>query len=504
VAARDGTCGHQCTGDADCVGCGSTGSCSCPDFGTPWTAISCSCVDTPLNAPAQPAANVADSTWPAQWTANVTSFVYLDFSNKTAVANGKFYYDGVGGHSRADWKPYINGKDASQVWIADVATGSSHYYVKSGPLCISFPITVPGTKVPVGVERPDWMANCGKLGIGKYVGREQVHVDGHAVWVDHFTCHVDDIDADQAITFQNWHSLGLDASLPKGLPLRVTGGNSAPDSQKGSPRLSTVWYSNFDIGPHSSTPDDFRKPSLVCIPVATEVASAYAGGDYAGGELSTADVFDATFHTKAHSLLEAVHSVNGHEQAAQAEVSSADMERAKTRRPRPAYQGSSFGSMNAVLNGYFKRMPSVIATKDCFEFSTDELRDLIGTHLHGAAASSLLEVYHAASDNRRRQTAELEELRGRWAQIDGHAQDASPSMHSSLTEMHRDGLCHQAVMWYVHHLGANARAAVGRKAVLPLLPLEQHAPPSVGGAHAMAVYTEYSNATSCQACHFAR
>ena len=41
------------------------------------------------------------------------------------------------------------------------------------------------------------------------------------------SCHVDYEKANQSITFQNWHSLA-----PKGLPLRVTGGNSAPNAQK--------------------------------------------------------------------------------------------------------------------------------------------------------------------------------------------------------------------------------------------------------------------------------
>ena len=172
AVALHGNCGHQCTQDSECTGCGSKGACSCPDAGTPFTAISCSCVDAPPNAPAQPAVDVGDSVWPTQWSAKVTSFVYLDFSNKTALAQGRFYYDGVGGHSRADWKPYINGKDATQVWIADLKAGKSNYYVKSGPLCISFPISVPGTKVPVGVEKPDWMSHCAASGSAKYMGRE--------------------------------------------------------------------------------------------------------------------------------------------------------------------------------------------------------------------------------------------------------------------------------------------------------------------------------------------
>ena len=82
-----------------------------------------------------------------------------------------------------------------------------------------------------------------------------------------FTCHLPQVN--QSITFQNWHSLGLD-SLPKGLPLRVTGGNSAPNPTKGSPRLSTVWYSDFQTGNASVPASIFKKPSWLCIPVGRE------------------------------------------------------------------------------------------------------------------------------------------------------------------------------------------------------------------------------------------
>eukprot|EP00966_Prymnesium_polylepis_P274793 6349210-Prymnesium_polylepis.1 len=136
AAPPHGRCGFQCAADADCAGCGLAGACSCPDVGTPYLAISCTCVDRPntSEAPTTPAVDVQDSVWPSQWSANVTSWVYRDFTNASVVASGRFYYDAVGGHSRSDWTPYINGKDATQVWIADLTTGKSNYYVKSGPL----------------------------------------------------------------------------------------------------------------------------------------------------------------------------------------------------------------------------------------------------------------------------------------------------------------------------------------------------------------------------------
>merc|ERR1712086_137041 len=57
----DGTCGYQCTVDSDCSGCGTAGSCSCPDADTKYPQISCTCVSTPANPPAAPVKNITDS-----------------------------------------------------------------------------------------------------------------------------------------------------------------------------------------------------------------------------------------------------------------------------------------------------------------------------------------------------------------------------------------------------------------------------------------------------------
>ena len=50
---------------------------------------------------------------------------------------------------------------------------------------------------------------------------------------------------------------------------KVTGGNTKPDSKKGAPRLSTVWYTNAKLGPIWKD-EDFEKPSRLCIPVGEE------------------------------------------------------------------------------------------------------------------------------------------------------------------------------------------------------------------------------------------
>merc|ERR1712190_165570 len=112
-------------------------------------------------------------------------------------------------------------------------------------------------------EHADWMKRCHEAGFAKYVGRELVTVDEQEEWGDHYSCRILYDKVNQSITFQNWHSLGL-GSIAKGLPLRVTGGNSAPNAQKGSPRLNTVWYTNFVTGANATKADDFKAPGGIC------------------------------------------------------------------------------------------------------------------------------------------------------------------------------------------------------------------------------------------------
>merc|ERR1712023_252025 len=58
---------------------------------------------------------------------------------------------------------------------------------------------------------------------------------------------------------------------------------------------------------------------------------------------------------------------------------------------------------------------------------------------------SLDDVYQKANDNRRIR-ATLSELEKTWQSL------KSQATSEKLQSMARDGHCHEAVMWYVHHL----------------------------------------------------
>jgi hypothetical protein len=466
----DGTCGYQCTEDSQCGGCGTVGACSCPDGpSAQFPNISCSCVSAPANPPKDPAVAAADAAWPKQWTANVDAWCYGDFTSKNATANGKFYYDATLGKTRGDWKPYISGKDATQIWIVDGT--SSKYYVKSGPLCIYFPITDPGQdgKPTIGVERPNWMQTCKDAGMATYIGREQVEGE----WADHWACHLDYEAAGQQITFQNWHSLGL-GKVPKGLPVRVTGGNSAPDSQKGSPRLNTVWYKDFVTGANATKPEDFTKPGGFCIPVGAAKVKAFFGH-----EVKQAHAWSPAFHKRAHYLLHA-------------EASKKDLMRARRPKPGRAFRGSTFAETMQKLNDILLRDQG-LRTQKCDSFPLELLQEM-QRELFNARTHELNAVYHGAGDTRRMAHDSIESLESEQAKL---ALIKTPSLSAKA----RDGACHEMVMWYIHHLSESAREEIKERLVLPLLPEMQHEAAVAPDKEAAEVHHRYTAQASCAVCH---
>merc|ERR1712187_33413 len=63
-------------------------------------------------------------------------------------------------------------------------------------------------------------------------------------------------------------------------------------------------------------------------------------------------------------------------------------------------------------------------------------------------------------------------------------------------EIQRDGHCHEAVMWFVHHAPETVREQVANTMAVPLLPYTQH---DCDEKH--EVCDEYLQQVSCQDCH---
>merc|ERR1719471_398836 len=106
----------------------------------------------------------------------------------------------------------------------------------------------------------------------------------------------------------------------------------------------------------------------------------------------------------------------------------------------------------------------------------------------------ILVLGHSGTDNRRLRRS-VKELQSQWKEI-----NAVASKDPELKRIHRDGHCHEAVMWYVHHLSQEARDGLKGKITLPLLSYHRHEKPTSEGTHA-DVHRVYEEKVTCFSCH---
>merc|ERR1712224_542608 len=329
-----------------------------------------SCVSAPgSDIPTDPPSDVSDTAWPDQWSADITAWTYPGWESTATESKGRFYYDKQYGSKLA--YTYLRGKPSSTVeaWNANVDGKDKMYFTLSKTFCLGFDITDPGIKGSlfhaadnkVGLEHPDWMKRCHDAGFAHLVSRELVTVDGKEEWADHYSCKILYDKVNQSIVFQNWHSLGLGA-VPKGLPLRVTGGNSQPDPQQ-SPRMNSVWHSNFSVGPSSSTKDDFLWNPLCLGPLCTRChsTSAEEAEEFFGHPVQKQHLSSVDFVSRGRFL-------------PLAKANARDLTRAAQRKPGRSFQGRTFQETMQKLNKLLT-LEADLKTKACDQFSMSELHD---------------------------------------------------------------------------------------------------------------------------------
>jgi len=166
-----------------------------------------------------------------------------------------------------------------------------------------------------------------------------------------------------------------------------------------------------------------------------------------------------------------------------------DLKRARTKVPRAAYKGNTFDAMSSNLNKWLlKQAPK---SRACEDFTVEELQRL-QVMLFMLRDPELDGVYQQANDARRIRK-DVMNMSKEWDQLNNLA-----SHDPELARMHRDGHCHEAVMWYVHHLPADVRASLKDTAILPLLPHVRH---NSSKPHAETLRRAYEEKVSCASCH---
>jgi hypothetical protein len=180
---------------------------------------------------------------------------------------------------------------------------------------------------------------------------------------------------------------------------------------------------------------------------------------------------------------------------------SADLRRAKQRVPRAGWKGSDFAKMAMVLTSRLSSGGHNI--RPCVEWTVAELQHL-QRRLFNESHLELLIIYDQVGDNRRQRFKTLAALEAHWAGV-----DAAAAAAEGLNEIRRDGLCHETVMWAVHHIPSMSLKSFSSEGlVLPSLPVVRHEasagtkslPKDVADASRL-VHSEYEQQVSCQQCH---
>jgi len=165
----------------------------------------------------------------------------------------------------------------------------------------------------------------------------------------------------------------------------------------------------------------------------------------------------------------------------------ADLKRARTKIPRNSHKGTHFAHMSEKLNGFLKQY---LNTKECQDWNVEELQQF-QTLMLMMRAPEIDDVYRTTND--RRALRGDEEAHGkRWE----HLTELASSLGGDHQAMHRDGHCHEAVMWFTHHLSEPTRMKLAAMLAVPLLPYKKHSCDA-----GQPLCDEYLKQVSCQDCH---
>jgi len=164
---------------------------------------------------------------------------------------------------------------------------------------------------------------------------------------------------------------------------------------------------------------------------------------------------------------------------------TADIRRARTKVPREHAKATTFGGVTQSLNNFVRQYKNV---KECSEWTTLELQRFQAMMMMLKSAE-LNDLYMASGDARALRGDE--DTHGfRWERLNNLASILGAE------DVQRDGHCHEAVMWFVHHVPETLRNHVADAMAVPLLPYTQH---SCDEKH--EVCEEYLKQVSCQDCH---
>mmetsp|Transcript_64313 Transcript_64313/g.178044 ORF Transcript_64313/g.178044 Transcript_64313/m.178044 type:complete len:475 (+) Transcript_64313:73-1497(+) len=190
-----------------------------------------------------------------------------------------------------------------------------------------------------------------------------------------------------------------------------------------------------------------------------------------------------------------------------------DTERARAKVPGSHVQGDGIKEIRQKLNAALEGVVEGVADKlvPCENMTLTEVHDVLEV-LHGARDHALELIYQDTDDSRRLaangvHTHKLDTMQTQW-QREKTVVDANPQLH----DVARDGKCHDAVMWFIHHVPDERKTELfesGSLESMPKLPASE-LPHTMGQFYGNTnpgaveyVFNNYATATSCGSAHAA-
>lgn len=178
-----------------------------------------------------------------------------------------------------------------------------------------------------------------------------------------------------------------------------------------------------------------------------------------------------------------------------------DKIRANTKVPRHNYRGMDFGHMSQVLNNWLNMSSSSgegTKVKACEQWDVEDIQKLQAL-LFMLRETQFDDIYQSTDDNRRLRFDVLDDISSSWTILN---REAAEHRNPMLKRMRRDGHCHEAVMWFVHHLTADLKEILQQADVtIPLLSRTKHECDPDDVTVEGRVCSSYQKQVTCADCH---
>jgi len=173
-----------------------------------------------------------------------------------------------------------------------------------------------------------------------------------------------------------------------------------------------------------------------------------------------------------------------------------DVARAYEKVPRGHYKGMDFAEMSDVLNGWLN---SSVSATPCSFWNVEEIQQLQAL-LYLARESEFDGIYQSTEDNRRLRHNTLSDLEENWAKLNDIANSHADTR---MKHVRRDGHCHEAVMWYVHHISQDMKDLLrSAKIPVPMLSPARHGLCYTNlDQDAQKICSAYKEQVTCASCH---